>query len=220
MQFHELRAEKQAGRSIEDLQKMGYAAATLRWAGHTITELRPHYEASEVHHAGFSQADMLLAGYTLSDLTRANCPKDTLPVDLLLQFGYTLEHLHAAGCKAAQLKERGFTAIELWRNGYTALELRWGGCVGCFTAAELKDAGFIVADLREICTGFELIAAGFTQEEVTIPVRPSAEFTQEEVTIPVKGEVTHPVRPLADTDIEMESDLESESVDFDDDEDL
>lgn len=165
LEFKPVLERKEAGFTVADFYQAGYAAAALRWAGHSALELKGHYSVCDLYKAGYKPSELLQIGGTLTDLMQAGCPKAHFPVPDLLQLGYTLENLQQAGCDPARLKELGFKATDLRKAGFTAVQLRWGGSGHSFTIGELREAGFTACDLKWVCTVSELEAAGFTAAE-------------------------------------------------------
>ncbi|OYV56329.1 MAG: type IV secretion protein IcmE, partial [Legionella sp. 21-45-4] len=136
------------------------------------------FSAEEMKNGGYSDGELLGAGFdeptidraggipgsmTADDIRKAGCNADNL--NRLRAQGVTAAAIvKISGCSVSQLKAAGFTAAELKAAGFTAAELKAAG----FTAADLKAAGFDAQSLLDAgFTPADLAAAGFAPEEVS-----------------------------------------------------
>merc|ERR1711879_466217 len=131
---------------------------------------------------GFTAIDFLESGHTLEQLLKTENPAGTALLSQLLEAGFTvidflesghtLEQLRKLSLSARQLKGVQKWPLELRRSGYTAKQLKEAGyplanMKEVFNLAELKDCGYTAWVLCQSGFGIkELLTAGFTEKEL------------------------------------------------------
>ena len=178
------------GYSIEDLVVGGYDIKTLRDIGATAGELRSAginakalsdvgYSAKELLVAGFSAEELIACGYGVAALREAGFTAIQLralgfTAKELKDYGYGAAALKEAGCLVKELKELEFSDEELEEAGFSrrAVEAVNGRSVrelkevGLYEVAELREYGYLVADLRGIYTVKDIKDQGFSLDEL------------------------------------------------------
>jgi len=178
------------GYSVLDLVVAGYSVATLRAIGAPAGELRQAgLNAKQLAEVGYSAKELLVGGFTAKDLIACGFGVGALreagfdAIQLralgfsakeLKAYGYGAKALKDAGSVVKELKELGFPDVELEEAGFTkrAVEAVDGRSVamlkmyGKYEVAELKEYGFVVADLRGIYSVKNLKNQGFSLDEI------------------------------------------------------
>lgn len=171
---------KTAGLSAGQIRRtVGCNADVLRSQGYSPRQLRnAGYTARELADAGVSTTDLKASGYTdgqakaasllpgcitIEELQKAGCDPESL--SNLRRRGVSAAHIKQyVGCSAEALLRSGFSANDLKSAGFTASELAKAGQ----SCSQLRQAGASAKELLEsgICTESELLAAGFSAEEI------------------------------------------------------
>ena len=164
---------------IKELRAIGATAGELKGAGvdaKTLSEAG--YSAKELLVAGFSAAELIACGYGVAALREAGFDAIQLralgfSAAELKAYGYGAAALKEAGSVVKELKELGFSDEELEEAGFTrrAVDAVDGRPVqvlkdGDYVVAELREYGFVVADLRGIYTVKDIKDQGFSLQEL------------------------------------------------------
>ena len=137
-----------AGYSMAQLRSNNYSDASILGGGFPASALFGTYLASQLKPYGYSALDLLNGGYLSSDI---------------LVLGYSATELKAANFTATELKSINFSAQQLISGGYLKTEVINLG----FSASELKAATFTASELRiGNFTIAQLIGAVFTDNEI------------------------------------------------------
>lgn len=151
------------GWSASDFKTAGYSAIQCRMAGHPPGELSS---------AGYSILPALTA--------RSTWPTGSELIEFIRTRkleGETVEKLHQSGFSVCELRRAGFTAADLCykikSGGCTLAELKSAGfdaqqlqAMAQIKVKELKDAGFEANELRKIFAVAELVAGGFSADNL------------------------------------------------------
>jgi intracellular multiplication protein IcmE len=171
---------KAAGVGLEQIKRsVGCSAKAMRQAGFNSRQLRvAGYTAHDLSNSGVSSQNLLASGYTdaqvkaasllpgcidIAELQKAGCAPEALSE--LRRKGVRVEDIKEYnGCSAGALLQAGFSAAALKEAGYTSAALAKAGQ----SCAQLRQAGSSAQELLNsgICTENELLAAGFSPEEV------------------------------------------------------
>lgn len=180
------------GYSVQDLVDGHYPIAELKAVGATAGELRQAkvsakvlsqvgYTAKELLVAGFSAQELIECGFGVAELCEAGFDAIQLralgfSARELKAYGYGAGALREAGSTVKELKELDFTDNELEAAGFTwrAIEgvngmyksVRELKDIGFYTVAELREYGFIVAEMRGIYTVKDLKDGGFSLDDL------------------------------------------------------
>ena len=179
------------GYTIQDLVTGGFHASALRAIGAPVAELREAgltakelsevgYTAKELYIGGYSAKELIACGFGVGALCEAGFDAIQLralgfSAKELKAYGYGAKALKDAGSLVKELKELGFPDDELESAGFTrrAVEAVDGRSVqklkdqGKYEAAELKEYGYVVVDLRGIYTVKDMKDQGFSLEELS-----------------------------------------------------
>jgi ribosomal protein L13E len=204
------------GYTVIDLVEGGYPIAELRAIGATAGELRgARVSAKALSDVGYSAKDLLVAGFSAQELIECGfgvaelCEAGFDAIQLralgfsakeLKAYGYGAGALREAGSNVKELKELGFTDIELEDAGFTrrAVEAVNGMYhsvtelkkLGHYEVDELREYGYIVADLRTIYTVKDIKDGGFSLDELRAGGMP------EHAVMAVSGRPTKELRRL------------------------
>ena len=169
-----------AGFDAKALRAIGAPAGELREAGLTAQQLSDvGYTAKELLIGGFSAKDLIACGFGVGELREAGFDAIELralgfSAKELKEYGFSAGALKAAGSLVKELKELGFSEDELLEAAFTkrAVEAVDGRSVwelkenGRYEVSELREYGYIVADLRGIYTVKDMKDQGFSLEEI------------------------------------------------------
>ena len=178
------------GFTTQDLVTGGFDAKALRSVGAPAGELRvAGLSAKQLSDVGYSAKELLVGGFTAKDLIACGFGVGELceagfDAIQLRQLGFSAKELKAYGYGAGALKEAGSTVKELKELGFPDDELDLAGFTkrqveavdgrsvrllkdhGKYEVAELRECGFIVADLRGIYTVKSMKDDGFSLQEI------------------------------------------------------
>lgn len=165
--IRELRA---IGATAGELREVGINAKTLAEVGYSAKELLiAGFSAEELIACGFGVAALREAGFDAIQLRRLGFSAAELKA-----YGYSAGQLKEAGCLVKELKELGFSAEELEEAGFSrrAVEAVDGRSVrdlkefGAYEVSELREYGYVVADLRGIYTVKDMKDQGYSLDEL------------------------------------------------------
>lgn len=181
---------RKTGFSVQDLVHGGFPIAELRAVGATASELRDAYvSAKQLSEVGYSAKELLVAGFSAKELIACGFGVPALreagfDAIQLRQLGFTSKELKAYGYGAASLKEAGSVVKELKELGFSNDELLGAGFaeravaavdgstvqdlreIGNYSVTELRQYGYVVADLRGIYRVKEMKDEGFSLREL------------------------------------------------------
>ena len=168
------------GFSAKALRAIGAPAGELREAGLTAQDLSDvGYTAKELLVGGFSAKDLIACGFGVGALCEAGFDAIQLralgfSARELKKYGYGAKSLKDAGSHVKELKDLGFEDEQLLEAGFTqrAVEAVNGDSMwelkefGKYEVAELKEYGYVVADLRGVYTVKAMKDQGFSLDDL------------------------------------------------------